>query len=349
MIEISREVFDQQRHPRFGNGNPERMQLAFWEWMIRGGDVLPPAEKGSLEDIGLRMRNGKLKSAYGPYRARDLFQIPLNRADGPIWTFDRMGTTRSELPDERVICIGGEHEDFYDPDFYIYNDVIVLGPDSQIEIYGYPKAVFPPTDFHTATVAGDRIIIIGGLGYRDERRPNDTPVYSLDLSQYQITQFMTSGEMPGWLSKHEACYGPEGIITVRGGQVIREHCGQQRLRRNFEDYMLDLGSGVWQRLTNRNWRQFLISQEGGLFVLKQKPEPRTLLSLNIEHTVVPCEGDEDARFILAGVPVSLTIGIKYIEIVIEGDMPESLAARFAAEICAKTETAIQRKCVLEPM
>ena len=196
-MEISREIFDQQRHPRFGNSNPERMQLAFWEWMIRGDGIPSHAGEGGLEDIDLGIR--ELSSSLRTDRhARDLFQIPPNCADGPIWTFDRMGTTRSELPDGRVICIGGEHEDFYDPDFYIYNDVIVLGPISQIEIYGYPKAVFPPTDFHTATVASDRIIIIGGLGYRDERRPNDTPVFSLDLSQYQITQLMTSGEMPGW-------------------------------------------------------------------------------------------------------------------------------------------------------
>jgi hypothetical protein len=323
------------------------MTLAFWEWMIRGDAVPPSAEKDSLEDIGLMMRDGKLKSSFGPYRARDLFQIPLNRADGPIWTFDRMGATRNELPDGRVICIGGEHEDYYDPDFYIYNDVIVLGSPDQIEVYGYPKAVFPPTDFHTATVAGNRIIIIGGLGYQDDRRPNDTPVYSLDLSQYHISQFVSSGEMPSWLFKHEARYSPEGIITVRDGQVIHEHCGQQRLRRNFEDYALDLRSGIWQRLTNRNWRQFSIRQEDGLFVLEQRPKPEILLPLNIRHTIVPCEGKEDARVILAGVPVSLRIGVKYIEVVIEGDMSEALAARFATEICTNTEAAIQRKCILE--
>ena len=120
----------------------------------------------------------------------------------------------------------GEHEDYYDPDFYIYNDVIVLGPVGQIDVYGYPKEVFPPTDFHTATVERDRIIIIGGLGYSENRRPCDTPVYSLDLRQYRISQFRTSGEMPGWISKHEACYDPKGIITIKGGQVIYEYGGR---------------------------------------------------------------------------------------------------------------------------
>jgi len=53
------------------------------------------------------MRDGKLKSGYGPYRARDLFKVPLNCEDGPIWTFDRMGATRNDLPDGRILCIGG--------------------------------------------------------------------------------------------------------------------------------------------------------------------------------------------------------------------------------------------------
>ena len=45
-----------------------------------------------------------------------------------LWTsrsgcsrFFRLGGTRTELSDGRVIWIGGEHEDGYDPDFCIYN------------------------------------------------------------------------------------------------------------------------------------------------------------------------------------------------------------------------------------
>jgi len=347
-MEISREMFDQQRQPRFGNANPERMTLAFWEWMIRGDETSATDREGRLEELGFRMREGKLKSAYGPYRARDLFKIPLHREDGPIWTFDRMGTSRSQLPDGRVICVGGEHEDYYDPDFCIYNDVVVLGPYDQIEIYGYPKEVFPPTDFHTATVAGDRIVVVGGLGYQDYRRPGHTPVYTLDLSQYHVSKFATSGEMPGWISKHEASYDPTGIITVKGGQVVREYGGKQRIRRNFEDYALNLRSWVWQRLTNRNWQEFSIRQQDGLFVLEQSPKPEALVPRHIEHVIVPCKGEEDARVIVAGVPVSLTVGVQYIEVVVEGDMPGALSAKIAEEIRANTEAAVQRRCILEP-
>ncbi len=120
--------------------------------MIRGDPQ--PSDEGALSSIGLTMKDGKLKSTYGPYRARDLFNIPLNREEGPIWTFDRMGRTCDELVDGRMVCIGGEHEDFYDPDFRIYNDVVVFNADATIDIYGYPKEIFPPTDFQTATVTG---------------------------------------------------------------------------------------------------------------------------------------------------------------------------------------------------
>jgi hypothetical protein len=66
-------------------------------------------------------RDSNLKSGYGPCRARDLFKVHFSREDGPIWTFDRMGATRSELPDGRILYIGGEHEDSYDPDFCIHS------------------------------------------------------------------------------------------------------------------------------------------------------------------------------------------------------------------------------------
>jgi len=92
------------------------MQIAFWEWMIRGDDPVAEQE-GVLTEAGRLKRDSNLKSGYGPYRARDLFKVHFNREDGPIWTFDRMGASRSELPDGRILYIGGEYQDYYDPDF----------------------------------------------------------------------------------------------------------------------------------------------------------------------------------------------------------------------------------------
>jgi hypothetical protein len=82
VTQISREIFEQQRRPLFGNANPERMHCAFWEWMIRGDETNVVEEQGSFGEAGLIMRDGKLKSANGPYRARDFSQVPLNREDG---------------------------------------------------------------------------------------------------------------------------------------------------------------------------------------------------------------------------------------------------------------------------
>jgi len=349
-MKISRELFDQQRCPRFGNANPERIRLEFWEWMIRGDDTPPAEPDDSLNPYGWMMRMGYLKSRYGPWRARDLFNIPVNRDTGPIWTFDRMGATETELPDGRLVRIGGEHEDSYDPDFCIYNDVVVFGPTDQIEIYGYPKEVFPPTDFHTATLTGDHIIIIGCLGYMDDRRPGYTPVYSLDLSGYRFTKIETSGEMPGWVFKHEAAFDSERTITIRGGETHDESCGRIRLRRNIEEFALDIRSWTWRRLTNRNWPQFSIRQEDGeLFVLKLCPKLEDLWPRNIEHAVTPCEDWNRSRIVVEGVTVSITLGIREIEVIVEGELPEDLPLRVAEEIRANAEATIRRRCVLEPV
>jgi len=47
------------------------MTLAFWEWMIRGDETSATDREGRLEELGFRMREGKLKSAYGPYPGRN--------------------------------------------------------------------------------------------------------------------------------------------------------------------------------------------------------------------------------------------------------------------------------------
>jgi hypothetical protein len=346
-VQISRKVFDDQRRPRFGTANPERMRLAFWEWMIRGGDSLP-AEEGVLGQFGLMLREGVLKSGYGPYRARDLFQVPLNRDDGPIWTFDRMGQTRTELSDGRIVCVGGEHEDSYDPDFCIYNDVVVFGPADQIEIYGYPRAVFPPTDFHTASLVDNHIVIVGCLGYQEDRRPGRTPVYALDLSDYHISEVPATGESPGWVSEHEAEVTPDGVITIRGGQVFEEHDGKRWYRRNVDEFALDSWSGVWRRLTNRNWPQFAIRQKDrGCFVLEQRPEREQLLPRGVEHTAEPCEDWRRIRFVVQGVPVFVAIEVSVIEVMIEGELPEEIAVRIAEEVRANAEATIQRRCLVQ--
>src|SRR6185312_15079372 len=101
-----------------------------------------------------------------------------------------------------VVQVAGEHEDFYDEDFCIYNDVFVHSRDGGIRIFGYPESVFPPTDFHTATLIGEYIYLIGSLGYSGHRRYGTTPVYRLHTGTFKIEPLETTGAAPGWLYEH---------------------------------------------------------------------------------------------------------------------------------------------------
>jgi hypothetical protein len=371
-MEINRKLFDSQRRPRFGTANPERMSLAFWEWMIRGDDAPSTEDEGVLGKFGLMMRNGILKSGYGPWRARDKFKVSSERTDGPIWTFDRMGASRTAIPDGRVVCVGGEHEDHYDPDFNIYNDVVVFGPDDRIDIYGYPKDVFPPTDFHTATLLGQRVVVVGRLGYPDDRRAGTTPVFALDLTTYRMTEIEAPGESPGWIFEHEAEIDLCGAIAIRGGKVFEEVAGSHRVRRNFDDFVLNLHAGSWERLTDRKWRQFSIRTEDRKFFMHgsrsdfesircgdTRIDPAAFDSqvFFTFDAILPTgigyerETDDDwkgVRIVVDGIPVSIRLEGGEIEIIVEGKMTEELSQRLAEDLRSNLEATTGCRCVLDP-
>ncbi|WP_208351795.1 hypothetical protein [Pseudaestuariivita rosea] len=161
-----------------------------------------------------------------------------------VWSADRFGQSTTRLPDGRWVQIGGEHEDSYDPDFVIFSDVVVQGPGNDVRIFFYPASVFPPTDFHTATLIDDAIWIIGGLGYASDRQDGVTPVFRLDLADFSMHRVQTSGDAPGWISRHRAqVHGSR--ITVSGGKVS--------VRGQYWDlsgnYVLDTQTGRWTQLT----------------------------------------------------------------------------------------------------
>jgi len=232
---ITPEQFAEQRHPRRGNANPERMDMPVWEWLVRTGE--------------------------SAYQANERFGGRPAGEVGPGWCFDRFGCSTTELPDGRVVHIAGEHEDHYDPDFYIYNDVIVRDLEDRVQIFGYPEDVFPPTDFHSATRIGDRICVIGSLGYPELRTPGSTPVHVLDLDSFAIEALATSGDCPGWIHMHTATPidGGSKILVQRG--VIENADGMHF--DNLDDYELCLETGVWQRLTERPWQQWAVHRIDG--------------------------------------------------------------------------------------
>jgi ankyrin repeat protein len=205
----------------FGKRSPERMREPFWEAMIRCGS--------------------------SAYHACQQFQETCGAVARPVWCAQRFGQSLTLLPDGRAVQVGGEHEDFYDPDFCIYNDVFVHEKDGTVAIYGYPEAVFPPTDFHTATLVGDFVYLIGALGYQGSRRFGETPVYRLDIRTLRINRLDTGGEAPGWIYQHRAVAVPPHGIRVWGGIVVNSSDSGESHEENLDAFVLDLDRLSWYR------------------------------------------------------------------------------------------------------
>ena len=223
---IDRGTYLRERAPRFGDRNPSRMNFAFWQHMVRTGEAAHDAAATFGADDE-------------PY-------------EGPVWCFQRFGVTRTRLADGRVVCIGGEHEDHYDPDFCIYNDVVIVSPDgNDLTIYGYPKDVFPPTDFHTATLCdgGERIVIIGGLGYFNERGGAATPVYSLDVRTFKMRRHVSGSGSPGWIYGHRAALTERGdAIQIVGGKIIEGSGRAETHRANERAFEVELDTWRWREI-----------------------------------------------------------------------------------------------------
>ena len=76
--------------------------MCLWEWMIRSKEEPPAGQEGTLEEIALRTRDGKLKSGYA-HIERAIFSSCLC-----IAKLGRTGRLRgmapqTELPDGRII------------------------------------------------------------------------------------------------------------------------------------------------------------------------------------------------------------------------------------------------------
>jgi len=219
------------------------MDNPLWEWLIR--------ERWSAS------------------AANEALDGPSSVDAGPMWCFDRFGRSTTTLADGVVVEIGGEHEDHYMPDFAIYNDLVVHTPDG-IEIYGYPCSIFPPTDFHTATLVDGSIVLIGSVGYPEDRRVGETQVLSVECPGWAVSSVQCDGDPPGWISSHRAELQGTAAIKVSGGQL---YSGGLGLVENIDDWMLHLDGWRWERLTDRRWPRFEAYRQDGeknhLFSLRQ--------------------------------------------------------------------------------
>lgn len=235
------------RHPIFGRKNPTNITNLFYQWVI----------KHDLDAWSI----GKM--IIDNYDYDDSFETL------PLWCQARMGQSRTVLPDGRIILIGGEYEDYYDPDFCIYNDVIVMHPNGNIDVYNYSKAVFTPTDFHSATLVGigsdAHIIIIGSLGCLEDRQYAHTPVYKLNTQNFKIEQVATRNSM-GWIHDHKAVLKDNQMI-ITGGQLLIDDIAP--LLDNIDTWVLNLNTLVWKNVTQRyqKWQRFYVRRQDGIGLL----------------------------------------------------------------------------------
>lgn len=164
------------------------------------------------------------------------------------WCNSRFGQSTTLLGDGRVVFIAGEHEDSYDPNFCIYNDVIVFEPNGTFTIYGYPYSLFHPTDFHSATLVANDIFIIGSLGYQGSRSAAP-PVYRLDTFTFRIEQVECSGELPPRIYEHRAVLTETGAIRISGGKQLSFEGKKEVVSPNLSVYEFDVQSSHWSKVS----------------------------------------------------------------------------------------------------
>jgi hypothetical protein len=234
-----------QTRTRYGKAHPEWVENELWEQSIREewtGYAL-------RQHLGIELESRHFRQNFSHSSYRDA-------TPGPFWSWQRFGRTSTPLPDGRVIHVAGEHEDGYDPDFCIYNDVVVEYAGGRREFYLYPKDAFPPTDFHTATLLGNEIFLIGSLGYHDLRRLGETQVLKLNTQTLRIERVATAGEGPGWISRHLAEKLSETSILVVGGEVVTA----QQHEPNKSAFELDLAAMTWRRREHGDMAVFPVSE-----------------------------------------------------------------------------------------
>lgn len=220
-LTINKQQYLAQKHRLFGQANPQICDIPFWYDMVR--------------------------CRLNAWQARDLFDDTDSTNDQPVWCDDRFGKSITALDNGEFIEIAGEHEDSYDPDFCIYNDIFHYKANGDLTIYQYPRDTFPPTDFHTATLVDGFIYIIGSLGYYNERIYGTTPVYRLDTTSFTIEKIETSGESPGWIHRHSATLENQSTIRLQGGEILEKSGEAETSRLNALDYQLDLKTLTWTK------------------------------------------------------------------------------------------------------
>ncbi len=328
--EVTRELFLEWRDARRGKVSGEVMTNPVWRWLI--------------------------DSNISAYRANDHFKGPGSYGGKAGWCFNRFGRTLTVLADGTKVLIGGEHEDGYDPDFFIYNDVVIAHPDGRIEILGYPEDHFPPTDFHSATLMGDELILIGNLSYPPQRRIGGTQVFAYHIGTSRFRRIETSGEVPGWISRHEARLDERNGIIVHGGKIDHgpDHGGYLE---NFDSWRLSPDDWSWERLTYQpvgRWE--FVREDGEACHLFPKRIARMTQLVGIScgpsdipefdgdlldrlydplvphEAVVDHDWSERTRYVIDGVPLHFSEETRAVLLTVVGDLPSAMMESYVNEV-----------------
>lgn len=233
--DVTRDRYLVWRAPRVGARNPHRMTNPVWSWLARQPEL-------------------------NAWMANQHFDGPSSMEVGPAWCGQRFGQSRTALADGRAVSIGGEHEDYYDPDFFIYNDVIVESPDGALEVFGYPWEALGPTDFHSATLHGDHIVLVGCLDHPWRRAPGLTRVAAVDTRTWAAETWVTR-DGPGWIYQHRATLDDDGEgLRVEGGFV---ETGDGPRLEQHDVWRLDLAAKTWTCVARRVVSQWSIGRVDG--------------------------------------------------------------------------------------
>lgn len=302
-MDITAHTFHREHRPRFGNRNPERMAYRFWDWMVRTG--------------------------HAAWEARE--RVPGGPHDGVgalIWSFQRHGATRTWLPDGRVVCVGGYHyEDLLEGASWVYNDVVVLGPGDEIAIFGYPESLFPPTYDHSATLWGERLLLVGSQ-HRGRRVPMpQTPVYLLDTTTMAIEAVRTHGLALGCFPDHDAWLDGEGGLIVQHSPSF------------LPRWRLDLATWEWSKATDaqpppawRYWRFDLTDDDPWLMIFDEAAAWRARL-----HETV-CQG-------LDWRSAAVRVDFQVVEVALAGSLRAAARAGCLEALRAELEAALGRPCL----
>ncbi len=220
-LTIEKNEYLAQKYRKFGVSNPQKCDIPFWYDMVRTNS--------------------------GAWRARNQFDDTDSFNDQPVWCYERFGKSITLIGDNEYIEIAGEHEDSYDPDFCIYNEVFHFLGNGEFTIYQYPENLFPPTDFHSATLVNGHMYIIGNLGYSEKRAYGTTPVHRLNIQSFEMEKVETYGECPGWIYKHSAYHAGQSTIRIQGGEILEKPGEKEKHRLNTFDFELDLETLKWTK------------------------------------------------------------------------------------------------------